>query len=144
MPQEGHGEEGFGSRPASFGDAGHDAFAVGLEAGVTNEQSARLHPPIGLDLGAWTPWETAVSIDADSSCCVRARCPATVVVRRLDAGGPRDLTGALRGRLILLVGAAVPIARAVPAAVRCGLRPAVVLPAATRWVVHRRRRERPG
>lgn len=35
------------------------------EAGVTNEQLIRLHSPIGLDLGARTPEETAISIAAE-------------------------------------------------------------------------------
>ncbi|MFC8140881.1 XdhC family protein [Streptomyces paradoxus] len=35
------------------------------EAGVTEHQLARLHSPIGLDLGARTPEETAISITAE-------------------------------------------------------------------------------
>jgi xanthine dehydrogenase accessory factor len=35
------------------------------EAGVSDEQLARLHSPIGLDLGARTPEETAISIAAE-------------------------------------------------------------------------------
>jgi xanthine dehydrogenase accessory factor len=35
------------------------------EAGVTTDEIARLHSPIGLDLGARTPEETAISIAAE-------------------------------------------------------------------------------
>ncbi len=50
------------------------------EAGVPAEQIARLSSPIGLDLGARTPEETAVSIAAE------------IIARRWDGGG-RPLSG---------------------------------------------------
>jgi xanthine dehydrogenase accessory factor len=44
----------------------HDDRAARLrDIGITTEQLARLHSPIGLDLGARTPQETAVSIAAE-------------------------------------------------------------------------------
>lgn len=51
-----------------------------IEAGVTPEQLARLSSPIGLDLGARTPEETAVSIAAE-------------IIARRWAGGGRPLGG---------------------------------------------------
>ncbi|MFH8487490.1 XdhC family protein [Streptomyces longisporoflavus] len=51
------------------------------EVGVTQEELARLHSPIGLDLGARTPEETALSIAAE-----------IVATRRGGTGAP--LTGA--------------------------------------------------
>jgi xanthine dehydrogenase accessory factor len=51
------------------------------EAGVTEAELSRLRSPIGLDLGARTPEETAVSIAAE-----------LVAVRRGGTGAP--LTGA--------------------------------------------------
>ncbi|HEX8867289.1 MAG TPA: XdhC/CoxI family protein, partial [Lentzea sp.] len=42
------------------------------EAGVTDEQLARLSSPIGLDLGARTPQETAISIAAEIVACRNA------------------------------------------------------------------------
>ncbi|MFE7839894.1 XdhC family protein [Streptomyces sp. NPDC057474] len=43
----------------------HERLRLLREAGVTEEQLARLRSPIGLDLGARTPEETAISIVAE-------------------------------------------------------------------------------
>ncbi|MFJ8440845.1 XdhC family protein [Kitasatospora griseola] len=43
----------------------HDRLAHLREAGLTEQELSRLHSPIGLDLGARTPEETAVSIAAE-------------------------------------------------------------------------------
>ncbi len=56
-----------------------------LDAGVTEEELARLHSPIGLDLGARTPAETAVSIAAE------------IVARRW--GGTGDPLSQTEGRI---------------------------------------------
>ena len=42
-----------------------DRMARLREAGLTDEQLAPLHSPIGLDLGARTPEETAISVMAE-------------------------------------------------------------------------------
>ena len=55
------------------------------EAGVTDEEIARLSSPIGLDLGARTPEETAVSIAAE--------------IIALQWGGSGDRLGGRDGRI---------------------------------------------
>ncbi|MDH2428634.1 XdhC family protein [Sphaerisporangium sp. TRM90804] len=62
-----------------------DRLARLREAGVTEEQIARLRSPIGLDLGARTPEETAVSIAAE-------------LIRLRWGGSGRSLTDT-RGRI---------------------------------------------
>ena len=54
------------------------------EAGVTDEGLARLLAPIGLDLGARTPEETAVAICAEIIACQTGRA----VPRLRDTDGP--------------------------------------------------------
>jgi xanthine dehydrogenase accessory factor len=64
----------------------HDRRVASLrERGVSDADIARLHSPIGLDLGASTPAETAVSILAE------------VLASRAGAGGQplRETTGAI-------------------------------------------------
>ena len=61
------------------------------EAGLTDEEISRIHSPIGLDLGARTPEETAISIAAE---IVQARWGGsgkslTVVDGPIHAGAPR-------------------------------------------------------
>jgi len=57
----------------------HDRLDRLREAGLTDAELGRLHSPIGLDLGARTPQETAVSIAAE------------IIARRWGGGG-RPLT----------------------------------------------------
>jgi xanthine dehydrogenase accessory factor len=56
-----------------------------LEAGVAPERLARLHSPIGLDLGAVTPAEVAVSITAE---LIAARTGAGACIPLRDGSGP--------------------------------------------------------
>jgi len=58
------------------------------DAGVTDEQLARLMSPIGLDIGARTPEETAISICAE------------IIARRTGKGAPslRDADGPIHAR----------------------------------------------
>ena len=83
--------------PALAGALASPAFYVGalgsrrtqarrlLEAGVAEEQLERLHGPAGLDLGAATPAETALSILSE-----------IVAVRARREGAPlRSSTGAI-------------------------------------------------
>ncbi|RAM36198.1 XdhC family protein [Arthrobacter globiformis] len=56
-----------------------------LEAGVAPERLARLHSPIGLDLGAVTPAEVAVSITAE---LIAARTGAAACIPLRDGSGP--------------------------------------------------------
>jgi xanthine dehydrogenase accessory factor len=77
-------------RPAYVGAMGsrrtHDDRLERLrEAGVTDEEIARLSSPIGLDLGARTPEETAISIAAE--------------VVALQWGGSGDRLGSRAGRI---------------------------------------------
>lgn len=59
-----------------------------LAAGVSAEDLARLHSPIGLDLGAVTPAEVAVSITAELVAS-RSRTASRAAVRSLrDGSGP--------------------------------------------------------
>ncbi|MGH4004709.1 MAG: XdhC family protein, partial [Pseudonocardiaceae bacterium] len=56
-------------------------------AGVTEAELARLHGPVGLDLGAATPAQTAVSVVAE-----------VLAVRRGRSGGPlATATGRIGG-----------------------------------------------
>ncbi|UKA53735.1 XdhC family protein [Arthrobacter sp. FW305-BF8] len=56
-----------------------------LEAGVAPERLARLHSPIGLDLGAVTPAEVAVSITAE---LIAARTGSAICPPLRDGSGP--------------------------------------------------------
>lgn len=55
------------------------------EAGATEADLARLHAPIGLDIGARTPEEMAVAILAEIVACRRTNRP---LARRAEAAAP--------------------------------------------------------
>ena len=61
------------------------------DAGLSDEQLARLHSPIGLDLGARTPEETAVSIAAEiiASQWGGSGLPLTTLADRIHAPAAR-------------------------------------------------------
>jgi xanthine dehydrogenase accessory factor len=70
-----------------------------LNAGVLPERIARLHSPIGLDLGATTPAEVAVSVTAEliaarsrAATCVPLRDTTGTIHHRAPATAPTDLT----------------------------------------------------
>lgn len=70
-----------------------------LSAGVLPERIARLHSPIGLDLGAVTPAEVAVSVTAEliaarsrAATCVPLRDTTGTIHHRAPATAPTDLT----------------------------------------------------
>ena len=62
------------------------------EQGVSDDELARLHSPLGLDLGAETPEETAISILAEIVAARRAGLGRTPARR-----SPRPIHGAPRG-----------------------------------------------
>jgi len=70
-----------------------------LNARVLPESIARLHSPIGLDLGATTPAEVAVSVTAEliaarsrAATCVPLRDTTGTIHHRAPATAPTDLT----------------------------------------------------
>jgi xanthine dehydrogenase accessory factor len=56
-------------------------------AGITEEQLARLHGPVGLDLGAATPAETAVSVVAEVLAVRRGRSGGRLATAKGRIGG---------------------------------------------------------
>jgi len=69
------------------------------EAGLSEEELARLRSPVGLDLGARTPEETAVAIAAE---LIQLRWggsgqPLTVTSGRIHHDAAREVAGAARG-----------------------------------------------
>ena len=58
------------------------ATLSGVEAGFAAGDIARIHAPIGLDIGADNPEEIAISIVAELVAC-RRRCEAALARRRL-------------------------------------------------------------
>lgn len=56
-------------------------------AGITDEEMARLHGPVGLDLGAATPAETAVSVVAEVLAVRRGRSGGVLAAAKGRIGG---------------------------------------------------------
>jgi len=64
-------------------------FDLLLEEGMPKECLARVHAPIGLDIGAVTPVEIAISIMAELVAVRRGVDTASLAMKRLDVAGSK-------------------------------------------------------